>query len=103
MKSFMGGTSVAQEFERNEFFRVFEVAKALERLQEPAQRRPAQRQDARDGVLPAVHAHPPGARSGHAPAGRARHRLFDAKMTRAGDFYQESIKDTVRCWNTMAM
>jgi aspartate carbamoyltransferase catalytic subunit len=56
-----------------------------------------------DGFLPAFHPHPPGARSRHAPLGGHVTGFSDAKMTRAGDWYQESIKDTVHCWNTTAM
>jgi len=105
MKSFMGRDILSlKAFERNEFFRVFEVAKALEPIcQEPPQQRPAQGQDAGDGLLPAVHAHSPGARSRHAPAGRTRDRLFDAKMSGRGLFIKSPSKTRSRCSSSMGM
>jgi aspartate carbamoyltransferase catalytic subunit len=97
MRSFLGRDILSlKDFERNEFFRVFEVANEL---------RPYAR-DRRNGdllkdktLLTAFYQ--PSTRTRLATEA-AMHRLgghvlgfSDAKMTRAGDFYQESIKDTV--------
>jgi aspartate carbamoyltransferase catalytic subunit len=96
MRSFAGRDILSLKgFERDEFFRVFEVADDL---------RPYAR-DRRNGdllkdktLLTAFYQ--PSTRTRLATEA-AMHRLgghvlgfADAKMTRAGDFYQESIKDT---------
>ncbi|MEE9298731.1 MAG: aspartate carbamoyltransferase [Acidimicrobiia bacterium] len=97
MRSFAGRDILSlKEFERNEFFHVFEVADRLE---------PIARERRNTDLL----AHKTLVTAFYQPSTRTRlaheaamHRLgghvlgfSDAKMTRAGDFYQESIKDTV--------
>lgn len=97
MRSFIGRDILSlKDFEREEFARVFQVAKELE----PFAR------DRRNGdllknktLLTAFYQPSTRTRLAHEAA---MHRLgghvlgfSDAKMTRAGDFYQESIKDTV--------
>lgn len=97
MRSFLGRDILSlKDFERNEFFRVFQVCEDL---------KPYAR-DRRNGDLlknkTLVTAfYQPSTRTRLATEA-AMHRLgghvlgfSDAKMTRAGDFYQESIKDTV--------
>jgi aspartate carbamoyltransferase catalytic subunit len=97
MRSFAGRDILSlKDFERHEFFRCFEVAQRLE----PYAR------DRRNGDLLkektlVVAFYQPSTRTRLATEA-AMHRLgghvtgfSDAKMTRAGDFYQESIKDTV--------
>ena len=98
MRSFMGRDILSlKHFERHEFFRVFQVADDLE----PYAR------DRRNGDLLA---HKTLVTAFYQPSTRTRlateaamHRLgghvtgfSDAKMTRAGDFYQEGIQDTVK-------
>ena len=98
MRSFAGRDILSlKDFERHEFFRVFEVAARLE----PYAR------DRRNGDLlkekTLVTAfYQPSTRTRLATEA-AMHRLgghvtgfSDAKMTRAGDFYQEGIQDTVK-------
>jgi aspartate carbamoyltransferase catalytic subunit len=97
MRSFLGRDILSlKDFERDEYFQVFEVA---ERLKHFAVER-------RNGDLLR---HKTLLTAFYQPSTRTRlateaamHRLgghvlgfSDAKMTRAGDFYQESIKDTV--------
>ncbi len=97
MRSFLGRDILSlKDFEREEFFHVFDVAEQL---------RPFAR-DRRNGDLLK---HKTLLTAFYQPSTRTRlateaamHRLgghvlgfSDAKMTRAGDFYQESIKDTV--------
>ncbi len=97
MRSFAGRDILSlKEFERNEFFHVFEVADRLEPI-------------ARERRNTDLRAHKTLVTAFYQPSTRTRlaheaamHRLgghvlgfSDAKMTRAGDFYQESIKDTV--------
>ena len=97
MRSFLGRDILSlKDFERNEYFRVFQVAEELKHFA----------RDRRNGDLlrekTLVTAfYQPSTRTRLATEG-AMHRLgghvvgfSDAKMTRAGDFYQESIKDTV--------
>ena len=97
MRSFLGRDILSlKDFERDEFFRVFEVADDL---------KPYAR-DRRNGDLLAEKTlvtafYQPSTRT-RLSTEAAMHRLgghvlgfSDAKMTRAGDFYQESIKDTV--------
>ncbi len=98
MKSFMGRDILSlKEFERNEFFHVFQVAKALEPI---AQSR--RNSDLLKDKTLVTAFYQPSTRTRLAHEA-AMHRLgghvtgfADAKMTRAGDFYQESIKDTVK-------
>jgi aspartate carbamoyltransferase catalytic subunit len=98
MRSFTGRDILSlKDFEREEFFRVFQVAKDLEPL-------------ARDRRNSDMLHHKTLVTAFYQPSTRTRlaheaamHRLgghvcgfADPKMTRAGDFYQESIKDTVK-------
>jgi aspartate carbamoyltransferase catalytic subunit len=98
MRSFLGRDILSlKDVERDEYFRIFQVAEELE----PYAR------DRRNGDLLA---HKTLLTAFYQPSTRTRlsteaamHRLgghvlgfADFKMTRAGDFYQESIKDTVR-------
>ncbi|MBE0411925.1 MAG: aspartate carbamoyltransferase [Anaerolineales bacterium] len=98
MRSFLGRDILSlKDFERNEFFHVFEVASELE----PIAR--SRRNDdllAEKTLVTAFYQPSTRTRLAHEAA---MHRLgghvtgfADAKMTRAGDFYQESIKDTVK-------
>ena len=97
MRSFAGRDILSlKDFERNEFFHLFEVADRLE---------PIARERRNTDLL----SHKTLVTAFYQPSTRTRlaheaamHRLgghvtgfSDAKMTRAGDFYQESIKDTV--------
>lgn len=97
MRSFTGRDILSlKDFERNEFFHLFEIADRLE---------PIARERRNTDLL----AHKTLVTAFYQPSTRTRlaheaamHRLgghvtgfSDAKMTRAGDFYQESIKDTV--------
>jgi aspartate carbamoyltransferase catalytic subunit len=98
MRSFLGRDILSlKDFDRHEYFRVFEVAEQLE----PYAR------DRRNGDLLK---HKTLVTAFYQPSTRTRlateaamHRLgghvtgfSDAKMTRAGDFYQEGIQDTVK-------
>nr|MBN1229163.1 aspartate carbamoyltransferase [Anaerolineae bacterium] len=98
MRSFLGRDILSlKDFDRHEYFRVFEVAAELE----PYAR------DRRNGDLLN---HKTLVTAFYQPSTRTRlateaamHRLgghvtgfSDAKMTRAGDFYQEGIQDTVK-------
>ncbi len=98
MRSFMGRDILSlKDFEREEYFYMFDVAKSLEHYA----------RDRHNGDLLASKTmvtafYQPSTRTRIAHEA-AMHRLgghvtgfADAKMTRAGDFYQESIKDTVR-------
>ena len=97
MRSFLGRDILSLKgFEREEYFRVFEVADRLAPI-------------ARDRRNTDLLSHKTLVTAFYQPSTRTRlateaamHRLgghvtgfSDAKMTRAGDFYQESIKDTV--------
>ncbi len=98
MRSFMGRDILSlKDFERQEFFRVFEIAKQLE----PIARNRKNVDMLKDKTLVTAF-YQPSTRTRLAHEA-AMHRLgghvtgfSDAKMTRAGDFYQESIKDTVK-------
>jgi len=98
MRSFSGRDILSlKEFGREEYFRIFEVGDHLAPF-------------ARDRQNTDLLAHKTLVTAFYQPSTRTRlaheaamHRLgghvlgfSDAKMTRAGDFYQESIKDTVR-------
>ena len=98
MRSFSGRDILSlKEFGREEYFRIFEVGDRLAPF-------------ARDRQNTDLLAHKTLVTAFYQPSTRTRlaheaamHRLgghvlgfSDAKMTRAGDFYQESIKDTVR-------
>jgi len=98
MRSFMGRDILSlKDFERNEFFRVFEIAEQLEPI---ARNRRNSDLLADKTLVTAFYQPSTRTRLAHEAA---MHRLgghvtgfSDAKMTRAGDFYQESIKDTVK-------
>jgi aspartate carbamoyltransferase catalytic subunit len=97
MRSFMGRDILSlKDWERAEYFRLFEVAEELE----PIARNRRNSDLLKDKTLVTAFYQPSTrTRLSHEAA---MHRLgghvcgfSDAKMTRAGDFYQESIKDTV--------
>jgi aspartate carbamoyltransferase catalytic subunit len=86
-----------KEFERNEFFHVFDVAEELEPI---ARERRNVDLLAEKTLVTAFYQPSTRTRLAH-EAGMIRlggsvTGFSDAKMTRAGDFYQESIKDTVK-------
>lgn len=98
MRSFAGRDILSlKDFEREEFFRVFDVAKKLEPI---AKNRKNSTLLADKTLVTAFYQPSTRTRLAHEAA---MHRLgghvtgfSDAKMTRAGDWYQESIKDTVK-------
>ena len=98
MRSFAGRDILSlKDFERNEFFHVFDVAAELEPI---ATNRRNSDLLAKKTLVTAFYQPSTRTRLAHEAA---MHRLgghvtgfSDAKMTRAGDFYQESIKDTVK-------
>jgi aspartate carbamoyltransferase catalytic subunit len=98
MRSFLGRDILSlRDFERNEFFRVFEVAEDLE----PIARNRRNSDILREKTLVTAFYQPSTrTRLAHEAAmirlGGQVTGFSDAKMTRAGDFYQESIKDTVK-------
>jgi aspartate carbamoyltransferase catalytic subunit len=98
MRSFLGRDILSlKEFEREEFFRVFQVAKDLEPIARDRRNCDMLREKT---LVTAFYQPSTRTRLAHEAA---MHRLgghvtgfSDAKMTRAGDWYQESIKDTVK-------
>ena len=98
MRSFMGRDILSlKDFERQEFFRIFEVAALLEPI---ARNRRNSDMLKEKTMVTAFYQPSTRTRLAHEAA---MHRLgghvtgfSDAKMTRAGDWYQESIKDTVK-------
>jgi aspartate carbamoyltransferase catalytic subunit len=98
MRSFAGRDILSlKDFERNEFFHVLDVAQKME----PIARSRKNVDMLKEKTLVTAF-YQPSTRTRLAHEG-AMHRLgghvtgfSDAKMTRAGDFYQESIKDTVK-------
>ncbi len=98
MRSFAGRDILSlKDFERNEFFHVFDVARTLEPI---ARARKNVDMLKEKTLVTAFYQPSTRTRLAHEAA---MHRLgghvtgfADAKMTRAGDFYQESIKDTVK-------
>jgi len=98
MRSFLGRDILSlKDFERQEFFRIFEIAEELEPI---ARNRRNSDLLAEKTLVTAFYQPSTRTRLAHEAA---MHRLgghvtgfADAKMTRAGDFYQESIKDTVK-------
>ena len=98
MRSFLGRDILSlKDFERQEFFRIFEIAEELEPIA-----RNRRNSDMLAGKTLVTAFYQPSTRTRLAHEA-AMHRLgghvtgfADAKMTRAGDFYQESIKDTVK-------
>jgi len=97
MRSFLGRDILSlRDFERNEFERVFEVCDELAPIA-----RNRRNTDLLVGKTLLTAFYQPSTRTRMATEA-AMHRLgghvlgfSDAKMTRAGDFYQESMKDTV--------
>ncbi len=98
MRSFAGRDILSlKDFERNEFFRVFEAAEQLE----PIARNRRNSDLLKEKILVTAFYQPSTrTRLAHEAAmirlGGQVTGFSDAKMTRAGDFYQESIKDTVK-------
>jgi aspartate carbamoyltransferase catalytic subunit len=98
MRSFAGRDILSlKEFERNEFFHVFEVASEMEPIARARRNVDMLKEKT---LVTAFYQPSTRTRLAHEAA---MHRLgghvtgfSDAKMTRAGDFYQESIKDTVK-------
>ena len=98
MRSFLGRDILSlKDFGREEYFRIFEVADELEPI---ARNRRNSNMLAEKTLVTAFYQPSTRTRLAHEAA---MHRLgghvtgfSDAKMTRAGDFYQESIKDTVK-------
>jgi aspartate carbamoyltransferase catalytic subunit len=98
MRSFAGRDILSlKEFERNEFFHIFDVAQKMEPI---ARSRKNVDMLKEKTLVTAFYQPSTRTRLAHEAA---MHRLgghvtgfSDAKMTRAGDFYQESIKDTVK-------
>ena len=98
MRSFLGKDILSlKDFERAEFFRIFEAAAELEPI---ARDRRNTDLLASKTLVTAFYQPSTRTRLAHEAA---MHRLgghvtgfSDAKMTRAGDWYQESIKDTVK-------
>jgi aspartate carbamoyltransferase catalytic subunit len=98
MRSFAGRDILSlKDFERNEFFQVLDVAQKME----PIARSRKNVDMLKEKTLVTAF-YQPSTRTRLAHEG-AMHRLgghvtgfSDAKNTRAGDFYQESIKDTVK-------
>ncbi len=98
MRSFSGRDILSlKDFERQEFFHIFDVARQLEPI---ARNRKNSTLLAEKTMVTAFDQPSTRTRLAHEAA---MHRLgghvtgfSDAKMTRAGDFYQESIKDTVK-------
>lgn len=86
-----------KDFERSEFFHVFEIAKQMEPI---ARARRNVEMLKEKTLVTAFYQPSTRTRLAHEAAmlrlGGKVTGFADAKMTRAGDFYQESIKDTVR-------
>jgi aspartate carbamoyltransferase catalytic subunit len=98
MRSFAGRDILSlKDFERQEFFRVFEIAEELE----PIARNRRNTDLLKEKTLVTAFYQPSTrTRLAHEAAmirlGGQVTGFSDAKMTRAGDFYQETIKDTVK-------
>jgi len=98
MRSFLGRDILSlKDFEREDFFRIFEVGKKLEPIAKSRKN-----SNILDDKTMVTAFYQPSTRT-RLSHEAAMHRLgghvlgfADAKMTRAGDFYQESIKDTVK-------
>ncbi len=98
MRSFMGRDILSlKDFERQEFFRVFEIAQRLEPI---ARNRKNVEMLKEKTMVSAFYQPSTRTRLAHESAmcrlGGKVVGFADFKMTRAGDFYQESIKDTVK-------
>lgn len=98
MRSFAGRDILSlKDFERSEFFHVFEVAQQMEPIARSRRNVDLLKEKT---LVTAFYQPSTRTRLAHEAA---MHRLgghvlgfADPKMTRAGDFYQESIKDTVK-------
>ena len=98
MRSFCGRDILSlKDFERNEFLHLFDVARELEPIARSRRNSDLLKEKT---LVTAFYQPSTRTRLAHEAA---MHRLgghvngfADAKMTRAGDFYQESIKDTVK-------
>jgi aspartate carbamoyltransferase catalytic subunit len=98
MRSFLGRDILSlKEFGREEYFRIFDVADELAPLAEERRNGDLLKDKT---LITAFYQPSTRTRLAHEAA---MHRLgghvlgfSDVKMTRAGDFYQESIKDTIR-------
>jgi aspartate carbamoyltransferase catalytic subunit len=98
MRSFAGRDILSlKDFERNEFFHVFDVAQKMECIARSRKNVDLLKEKT---LVTAFYQPSTRTRLAHEAA---MHRLgghvtgfADSKMTRAGDFYQESIKDTVK-------
>ncbi|MCX5977125.1 MAG: aspartate carbamoyltransferase [Coprothermobacterota bacterium] len=98
MRSFNGRDILSlKDFERQEFFRVFEIAQRLEPI---ARNRKNVEMLKEKTMVSAFYQPSTRTRLAHESAmcrlGGKVVGFADFKMTRAGDFYQESIKDTVK-------
>jgi aspartate carbamoyltransferase catalytic subunit len=98
MRSFLGRDILSlKDFERNEFFRIFEIAEELEPIAMNRQNSDLLKEKT---LVTAFYQPSTRTRLAHEAAmlrlGGQVTGFSDAKMTRAGDFYQESIKDTVK-------
>jgi aspartate carbamoyltransferase catalytic subunit len=98
MRSFAGRDILSlKDFERQEFFRVFEIAEDLEHFARDRQNTDILKEKT---LVTAFYQPSTRTRLAHEAAmirlGGQVTGFADAKMTRAGDFYQESIKDTVK-------
>jgi aspartate carbamoyltransferase catalytic subunit len=98
MRSFYGRDILSlKDFERAEFFRVFDVARELEPIAVNRRNSDLLREKT---LVTAFYQPSTRTRLAHEAAmirlGGQVTGFADAKMTRAGDFYQESIKDTVK-------
>ncbi len=98
MRSFAGRDILSlKDFERQEFYRVFEIAEELEPIARDRQNTDLLREKT---LVTAFYQPSTRTRLAHEAAmirlGGQVTGFSDAKMTRAGDFYQESIKDTVK-------
>jgi aspartate carbamoyltransferase catalytic subunit len=98
MRSFMGRDILSlKDFEREEFFHVFDVAKQLEPIAKSRRNSDLLKEKT---LVTAFYQPSTRTRLAHEAAmhrlGGAVTGFSDAKMTRAGDWYQESIKDTVK-------
>ena len=105
MRSFAGRDILSlKDFERNEFFHVFEIADELEPI---ARERRNTDLLADKTMVTAFYQPSTRTRLAHEAA---MHRLgghvtgfSDAKMTRAGDLYQKPSKTPCTCWSTTGM
>jgi aspartate carbamoyltransferase catalytic subunit len=98
MRSFIGRDILSlKDFERHDFFRIFEVADSLAPFARNRQNTDLLKEKT---LVTAFYQPSTRTRLAHEAAmirlGGQVTGFSDAKMTRAGDFYQESIKDTVK-------